>query len=203
MAVDAYFEDIHKVILDNLNNAHSEIYIAVAWLKDSDFINTLIKQAKKGIKIEIILANHEFNKNSDHANKLMKQLIANNVEVFYIGEDDADKTSRLMHHKFCIIDNQIVINGSYNWTYKARFNDENIVMIKNEPLVVQKFLTVFNQIRPHYQLKIENDNIIKIDIAAIVAKFSQIKAPPQSVSKPVISGGSMVDIAAISRKFKF
>ena len=37
-----------------------------------------------------------------------------------------------MHDKFCIIDNQIVITGSYNWTDNAEFkNDENIVILKD------------------------------------------------------------------------
>ena len=29
-----------------------------------------------------------------------------------------------MHNKFCIIDKSIVINGSYNWTRKAKNNFE-------------------------------------------------------------------------------
>jgi phosphatidylserine/phosphatidylglycerophosphate/cardiolipin synthase-like enzyme len=32
----------------------------------------------------------------------------------------------IMHHKFCVIDINTVISGSYNWTNKAQFNDESI-----------------------------------------------------------------------------
>ena len=39
-----------------------------------------------------------------------------------------------MHNKFCIIDN-LVITGSYNWTYHANKNSENILMTDEESVV--------------------------------------------------------------------
>ncbi|NLL27457.1 MAG: phosphatidylserine synthase, partial [Bacteroidales bacterium] len=37
-----------------------------------------------------------------------------------------------MHHKFCVIDNQVVITGSYNWSNNAEFkNDENVTVEYN------------------------------------------------------------------------
>ena len=49
-----------------------------------------------------------------------------------------------MHNKFCVIDNKILINGSYNWTYNAgRINSENILIIKNEPTAVSAFRDEF------------------------------------------------------------
>jgi len=37
-----------------------------------------------------------------------------------------------LHHKFCIIDDQILINGSYNWSYPARYNEENILVLRKD-----------------------------------------------------------------------
>ena len=37
-----------------------------------------------------------------------------------------------MHNKFCVIDNQTVITGSYNWSSNAEFkNEENISIIRD------------------------------------------------------------------------
>src|SRR5699024_5624515 len=48
-----------------------------------------------------------------------------------------------MHNKFCVIDKNVVITGSYNWTNRARSNDENITVITESPAVVEDFLEVF------------------------------------------------------------
>lgn len=38
-----------------------------------------------------------------------------------------------MHNKYCIIDEKILITGSYNWTIKATtLNRENILIIEDE-----------------------------------------------------------------------
>ena len=37
----------------------------------------------------------------------------------------------LMHHKFALIDNQILLNGSFNWTERAVWeNCENLVITR-------------------------------------------------------------------------
>lgn len=37
-----------------------------------------------------------------------------------------------MHRKYCVIDNHVVISGSYNWTDNAaERNDENILIVKD------------------------------------------------------------------------
>ena len=42
-----------------------------------------------------------------------------------------------MHHKFCIIDLNTVIQGSYNWSKKAQYNGENIDTVTNPSHALQ------------------------------------------------------------------
>lgn len=35
----------------------------------------------------------------------------------------------ILHEKFCVIDLKTIINGSYNWTNRAMYNQENINII--------------------------------------------------------------------------
>ena len=54
-----------------------------------------------------------------------------------------DKNRANMHHKVIIIDEEIVITGSFNFSKNAdKINDENIIIIKNKVLA-EKFLEEF------------------------------------------------------------
>ena len=51
-----------------------------------------------------------------------------------------------MHHKFCIIDNQVLINGSFNWTKNANENNfENLLIIICQEKI-KKFILEFNNL---------------------------------------------------------
>jgi phosphatidylserine/phosphatidylglycerophosphate/cardiolipin synthase-like enzyme len=57
-----------------------------------------------------------------------------------------DTTDNHMHHKFMIVDNKIVLTGSYNWTRSAAlYNQENILSMDDEE-VVSKFSNEFEKL---------------------------------------------------------
>jgi hypothetical protein len=53
------------------------------------------------------------------------------------------------HHKFCVIDREVIITGSYNWTYKAsnRLQRENIIVIKHEKELIDKYSFEFRTLQ--------------------------------------------------------
>nr|XP_039274436.1 mitochondrial cardiolipin hydrolase-like [Styela clava] len=57
-----------------------------------------------------------------------------------------DRSSYLMHHKFVIIDEKIVITGSFNWTHAAVIgNYENVVATNNQK-IVQPYIGEFDRL---------------------------------------------------------
>ncbi len=59
-----------------------------------------------------------------------------------------DKNKYNMHHKVFIIDNEIVITGSYNPTGSGNYkNDENLLIIHDKN-IANKFLEEFNRVYP-------------------------------------------------------
>ena len=53
----------------------------------------------------------------------------------------------IMHRKFCIIDNQTVLDGSYNWTNNAESkNDENVDVHKNDLKLASSYTREFNRV---------------------------------------------------------
>jgi phosphatidylserine/phosphatidylglycerophosphate/cardiolipin synthase-like enzyme len=131
----------------------------VAWFTDVDIYNAVLDVQNKGVNVYIIIANHEFNQNSrvDY-----KKLLENNGCVSYIGNINDSAGNKLMHNKFSIIDDSILITGSYNWTYKARMNDENIIVIDSEPNVIQKFNGKFDSFKPQYGFTINKQNAVEL-----------------------------------------
>jgi tetratricopeptide (TPR) repeat protein len=73
-----------------------------------------------------------------------------------------DKTAEggIPHHKFCIIDNETLITGSYNWSNNAKNNDENIlIMVATEDddyNVINEYSIQFQDLL--YKYGVENED---------------------------------------------
>jgi len=44
-----------------------------------------------------------------------------------------------MHHKFAIIDNRLLLTGSYNWTFAANNKNEENLMVIDDPEIIEIF----------------------------------------------------------------
>jgi phosphatidylserine/phosphatidylglycerophosphate/cardiolipin synthase-like enzyme len=116
----AHFQDIEDKILTALDEAKVSIKLSVAWFTNKRLINKLLEKQKQGLDIQIIIADDDINRK--HSSNF------GDLKVFKRGR----VYGGLMHNKFCVIDNQVVITGSYNWTNRAEFeNYENITIEKD------------------------------------------------------------------------
>ena len=82
-----------------------------------------------------------------HARKVRVRIITDNDKQFDGGSDidrlrragiavKVDETEHHMHHKFAVLDDARLLNGSYNWTRSAgSFNEENLVVSTDAALV--------------------------------------------------------------------
>ncbi len=143
MQTEALFEDIADRIRFELEQAEHSIYIAVAWFTNRTLFNTLLQKAQQGITVQLMLSNDHINQQS-HVD--YDRLNIGNSAAYLIGDGNKD----LMHNKFCVIDNHIVINGSYNWSYKAEKNHENILITKGDSILAEQFVKQFKKIRNTY-----------------------------------------------------
>lgn len=143
MQIDSYFshsDDIQSILLKELDAAQKSIFVAVAWFTDTTLFSKLLEKQAQGIQVELIITRHKFNTDSSNYYTLIK----NNGGVFIeIGDD-----YQTMHNKFCIIDHEVLINGSYNWTRKANTsNRENIQILKGASKQVNEFLKEFEAMK--------------------------------------------------------
>jgi phosphatidylserine/phosphatidylglycerophosphate/cardiolipin synthase-like enzyme len=114
-----------KAIVDQIDNAKSEILIQAYSFTSAPIAKALVNAHKRGVHVEIIL---------DKSNKSEKysagDFIVHMGVTTYI-----DSQHAIAHNKIIIIDKEIVITGSFNFTKAAEEkNAENLLIIKNKKL---------------------------------------------------------------------
>ncbi len=140
MNIQPYFNPIRKHILSSLKNANTHIAVAVCWFTNEDLFSMLCEKLKKGVIVELIILDDYINSNPYGCDfteflKLGGHLYLSDVE-------------KPMHNKYCIIDNQILINGSYNWTYYAEErNEENIIIFEDCKELLSAFQADFDRLK--------------------------------------------------------
>lgn len=143
MQTEVLFDNIAERISYELSRATHSIYVAVAWFTRHDLFDVLLEKAESGIKVQLLISNDFINVQSsiDYAS-----LNIQSSAVHFIGDGKTD----LMHNKFCVIDENVIINGSYNWSYKAERNHENITIITGDHTLAEHFIEQFRRIRGGY-----------------------------------------------------
>lgn len=144
---NAYFDNIKQVLCSELSKADSSILIAVAWFTDRDLFELLCEKAGNKVNVEVIIADDEINTNSNLNFEKLIQI--GGKFTYYSGQ----KSRSLMHNKFCIIDMKTTITGSYNWSYQATHNRENITVTYDSKLALQ-FSKYFYSLKfgTHFQI---------------------------------------------------
>jgi len=161
MLTQAYFDNIQPHIVKELHKAKKSVYIAVAWFTDNELFRILIDKASSGVVVSVLILNDEINRNSIAQN--CDKLINAGGTIHLIGGKD-----ELMHNKFCVIDQETVITGSYNWTIKAQDNDENITITKGSKELATDFLLEFQHLQKKYLGECEK---VKLDIETIMKRL--------------------------------
>lgn len=138
---EIYFRDIRNIVRKDIQNATTSILAAVAWFTDDYIFSDLIKAAQRGVRVEIIMMDDEINKNSG-----LEYTDLEHAGVKVWCYDVLDQT---MHLKMCLVDEEILHSGSYNWTRKAATrNRESLtrMQISADP-VSRQYFDEFEQIK--------------------------------------------------------
>jgi hypothetical protein len=138
--ITSYFSQIKQEILSQLEKATTSIQVAMYWFTHEELFDKLCEKVQSGVEVTLLI-------HLDYVNNRASGL---DFQVFIQlgGKLYFAKKAYPMHHKFCIIDNHTLINGSYNWTYYAEMkNSENILVIQDEPISIQNFYDEFELLK--------------------------------------------------------
>jgi len=138
--IEIYFSpdtDFESRIIYLIENAKKSINFLAFAFTNPKIANAVVLAKKRGLQVKGVFdkVQNAYQKYSKY-----KYLKDNDIDV------RLDKNSFKLHSKVIIIDEKIVISGSYNFTKKANIeNDENSIVIYDRDLA-KKYMDNFNGI---------------------------------------------------------
>lgn len=133
------FVNIKSFIIENLSEAKEKIRIAVAWFTNDELFQVVLRLLDQGLKIDLIIIDDCINRNEYGLN--FELFISKGGHLFFSSKE------RNMHNKFCIIDDRLLITGSYNWTYYAENRNWENILCTDCQSVIDDYIREFDNIK--------------------------------------------------------
>ncbi|MCF1190108.1 phospholipase D-like domain-containing protein [Mangrovimonas sp. AS39] len=134
-----HFSNIQFEIVSKIKQAEKSLKISVTWFTNHTIFNTILDLIeKKKIDVKLVVLNDGINNGQNGVN--FKKFIQLGGTLIFSDEKS------MVHNKFCIIDEKILINGSYNYTYYAETRNWENITISNSKRLVKSYVKEFNKI---------------------------------------------------------
>lgn len=132
---EAHFKGIQDKIINALNGARVSIVVAMSWFTNDTLLEKLVQKQNEGVDVKVAIYDDGINKT--HGVDLSRLKTVYKVKA---------ERGGIMHNKFCVIDNQLVITGSYNWTNNAETRNDENVTVQYDPKSATEFSVEFNEL---------------------------------------------------------
>lgn len=129
-------DDCENAIVSSIRNAKHSVKICVFTISENVISDAVVKAHKKGISVKIITDNDKLNDMGSDIRMLSKAGIRIRI----------DQSSSHMHHKFCVVDKEVLLTGSYNWTKSAADRNQENILVTEDPKMVKSYLSEFEKL---------------------------------------------------------
>lgn len=149
---ERYFQAVHKEISqakDSIYMAMFEIYIYPDDVHSAPYrlVQDLIDAHKRGVRVKVFL-DRSYGYDEDKNDLSFLILSKSGIDVRFIAP------SKRLHDKLIVVDKEITISGSTNWSYSAlKLNSENADLIRSKGYAKGKLKNIL-RLRPFSQAKI-------------------------------------------------
>lgn len=140
MIVESHFENHKSVIEAELRQAKQSVLIAVAWINFKEYFDLFKEVLTNGAILKIVCSDNWQNRSHQ---SFIDALVKLGAEIKLL---KMPRQTNHMHHKFSVIDNKTILNGSFNWSPNATSSFENIIVINDCPSEVTKFVSEFDKL---------------------------------------------------------
>lgn len=129
-------EPVRSRVLEQLQRARTRIDVLAFSFTDTAIADALIARQQAGVPVRVVFEA----RNANGSGAQYGRLLDAGLEVL------KDGNCYTMHHKLMIIDERVVITGSYNFTGRAEdVNDENLLII-DDPTLARAFTVEFARV---------------------------------------------------------
>ena len=139
-------------LLSRLKTAEKSIDVCLFNITSEQLTKCVTDTIDKGVKVRLIVDGSTFQSSGTQVKKFLAAGAF--VRSSWKPESALDKNSGdteangdyLMHHKFAIIDESILITGSFNWTMQALMGNNENIIITTSPDILNPFLEEFESL---------------------------------------------------------
>ncbi len=122
-------------LITELGRAEHTIDCAIYSFTLDNVSDALLSAKNRGVRVRVLFEAQQVSVRGSEYSRL-----------HYYGIARLDSNPALMHNKFCVIDGNTVITGSYNWSEQAtRKNNENLLIL-HDPGLAGKYKKEFNKL---------------------------------------------------------
>ncbi|KAF9090375.1 hypothetical protein BGX23_006012 [Mortierella sp. AD031] len=130
-------ENSFNNFIKTLDNAKKSLDICVFTITDNEVAEVVIRAHERGVRVRIIT---DDDKSEDLGADVKRLAREHDIPT------RVDGSPSHMHHKFAIIDDSLVMTGSYNWTKGARYQNREDLTLTNSAKAVRAFKSEFEKL---------------------------------------------------------
>jgi mitochondrial cardiolipin hydrolase len=119
-------ESVADVIVSYLHEATNSIDGALYRFNHPGLAEAMEEVAERGVRVRLLVDGNKYKES-----RTTQELLDDSHLRFRLAFGRQGRGSK-MHHKFVILDQQIVLTGSYNWTHESEEeNQENLLILRD------------------------------------------------------------------------
>ncbi|KAF4526722.1 hypothetical protein B566_EDAN015754 [Ephemera danica] len=131
-----------------LESAQTSLDVCLYILSNRDLADSMIIAQKNGAKVRLLI-DHTMAQSEPYR---LQELVNRGVIV------QPAQTRFMLHHKFAVVDNKLVITGSFNWTAQATLGNFDNAVISSNSALVTPYTAEFQRLWNLFSLPKDSDN---------------------------------------------
>ncbi|ORX52407.1 phospholipase D/nuclease [Hesseltinella vesiculosa] len=137
--IPAFFpnEESYDLFHAALSSAKKTLHVAIFSLTDNKTANALIDAKERGVDVKVVADDGQLDAKGSDVVRLRDDY---NIPI------KIDDNAQFMHNKFAVIDDSIVITGSFNWSIGARYHNKENILITNIASVAEAYSKEFQHL---------------------------------------------------------